>query len=193
MASPPTSSSESQLGTASAIPAREIQPKPVVDVGTPATISEIVIPVMVEEARITKKPVERTVRIEKLVDQRTETIDALLAQEDVSIERIPMNQVVQEPVAMRYEGQTLVIPLVEEVTVIEKRLVIREEVRITRLRKEEHHPETVTLRSERVEITRPNTPLSSPQQPGTASAPASGVASNNGQGATPGARRVGDQ
>ncbi|MDB5301088.1 MAG: hypothetical protein JWO87_2751, partial [Phycisphaerales bacterium] len=55
---------------------------------------------------------------------------------------------------VRREGDTLIVPLVEEVLVVEKRLVLREEVRVTTRRSQTHQPQRVTLRSEEAEIER---------------------------------------
>jgi stress response protein YsnF len=48
----------------------------------------------------------------------------------------------------------MIISLLEEVLVVEKRLLLREEVHIKKLRKEVHEPQEVLLREERVEIAR---------------------------------------
>jgi hypothetical protein len=53
-------------------------------------------------------------------------------QEEVQIERVPGNQLVDEPVAVRCEGDTMIIPVIEEVVVVETRLQLKEEVRVTK-------------------------------------------------------------
>jgi stress response protein YsnF len=74
--------------------------------------------------------------------------------EQVEIERVAINRVIDEPVSIRHEGDTTIIPLLEEVLVIEKRLVLREEVHIKKLQTTVHDPQEVLLRAERVEIIR---------------------------------------
>jgi stress response protein YsnF len=81
-------------------------------------------------------------------------VDQLLHAEEVEIERVAINRIVEEPLPIRHEGDTTIIPLLAEVLVIEKRLVLREEVHIRKLRKEVHDPQEVLLREERVEIVR---------------------------------------
>jgi len=54
----------------------------------------------------------------------------------------------------RYEGDTLVVPVLEEVLVVERRVRIKEELHITRVRREERHLETVMLKSEQVSVER---------------------------------------
>ena len=55
---------------------------------------------------------------------------------------------------VREDGDTVVIPIVEEALTIQRRLVLKEEVRIRRIRETEHHQERVTLRKQEAAITR---------------------------------------
>jgi stress response protein YsnF len=56
--------------------------------------------------------------------------------------------------AIREEGETIVVPVVEEVLVVERRLVLKEEVRIRRVRSTERHQERVTLRRQEAAVNR---------------------------------------
>ena len=76
--------------------------------------------------------------------------------EEVIIERVPINRLVEGPVSAHSDGDTLVIPVLEEVLVIEKRLLLKEEVRITKRRVETHRPQRVTVRREEVALERLN-------------------------------------
>jgi stress response protein YsnF len=51
-------------------------------------------------------------------------------------------------------GNTLIVPVLEEVLVVQKRIRLREEIHITRHRRETHAPQSVTVRTERVEVKR---------------------------------------
>jgi uncharacterized protein (TIGR02271 family) len=114
-----------------------------------------VIPVMEEELRVGKRVVETgRVRVTKTVHEREEVVDEPLLREEYDVERVPVDAFVDAPVGPRYEGETLVVPVLEEVLVVEKRLVVREELRITRRRTEEHRPQRVTLLSEEVSVER---------------------------------------
>ena len=55
---------------------------------------------------------------------------------------------------MREEGDTTIISVVEEIVVVERRLVLKEEVRLRRVRVTEQHRETVVLREQDAVITR---------------------------------------
>lgn len=114
-----------------------------------------VIPVVQEEARIEKRAVERNrTRVTKQVYTEEETIDTPLRQELVQVERVPVAQIIDAPVSTRYEGDTLVIPVMEEVLIIEKKLLLKEEVRVTKSVGEAAHQETITLRKEEVVVER---------------------------------------
>jgi stress response protein YsnF len=55
---------------------------------------------------------------------------------------------------IRQEGDITIIPVVEEVVIVERRLVLKEEVRVRRLSTKEQHQETVVLRKQEAVVTR---------------------------------------
>ena len=115
----------------------------------------LVVPVVAEEIRVRKREVERGgVRISKTVRERVEMIDEPLAQDEISVERVPVNRVVEGPVPIRHVGDTMIVPLLEEVLVVEKRLVLKEELHVTRRRVESRGAQQVTLRSEEASVER---------------------------------------
>ena len=114
---------------------------------------ELVIPLVAESLVISKeKVVTGGVRVTTRVVERAETADVPLRQETVEVERVPINRQVSEAPLPRQEGDTMIIPILEEVLVLEKRLFLKEEVRIRRTATEVHSPQTVTLRSEEAVI-----------------------------------------
>jgi len=48
----------------------------------------------------------------------------------------------------------MIVPILEEVVVVEKRLMLKEELHISKQRIETHKPQRVTLRSEEVNVER---------------------------------------
>lgn len=119
--------------------------------------SEFVLPVIVESVQVGRRMVDtgRGVRVHKHVTEHEEVIDEPLVQEELVVERIPIDQLVTGPrPEQRFEGQTLIVPVLEEVVVLEKKLRLKEEVRITRRAREVHAPQRVSLRSEEVTIER---------------------------------------
>jgi stress response protein YsnF len=116
------------------------------------------VPVVREEAWVEKRIVDtgRGVRIHKTVAEHPCRIDESLLRDDVQIHHVPVDRIVpldQAP-ATRYEGDTLVVPILEEVLVVERRLRIKEELHITRTRHEERHVDDVMLKSEQVCVER---------------------------------------
>ena len=118
--------------------------------------SEVIIPVIVEEAAIHMQQVERgSVRIQKHVEHYEETLDLPHSTETVTVERVPINVWIEgEAPQMREEDGVIVIPVLEEVLVVEKRLLLREEVRLTKQVSTSTSQQTVTLRRETVDVQR---------------------------------------
>lgn len=118
-----------------------------------------VIPIIAEELLVDKREVAAGgVRLHKTVQERVATVDEPLAREEVNVERIAVNRLVDAPIPIREEDGTLIIPLLEEVLLVEKRLILREELHVTRRRTVAHRPQQVTLRREEVTVERFNDP-----------------------------------
>jgi uncharacterized protein (TIGR02271 family) len=117
--------------------------------------AEAIVPVVVEEVDVQKRKVDAgRVRVKKVVREHEQLVDVPLLREDVDVERVTVDRFADGPVEVRQEGDTLIVPLVEEVLVVEKRLLVREELRITRRRVEEHRPQKVTVRREEATVGR---------------------------------------
>jgi len=114
-----------------------------------AESGQIIVPLLAEELQITREKVlTGGVRVHKTVNERTETVNEPVYQEQIEIERVNINRFVDEPPPTRYEGDVMIVPLLEEVLVVEKRLVLREEIRISKRRDTSRHQEEIVLRSE---------------------------------------------
>ncbi len=119
--------------------------------------STIVIPVIEEQFQVHKEQIETgRVLVNKRVREETQTIDVPVTHEVVDVQRVPINQVVSEVPLSRQEGDTLILPVVREEVVTSIRLVLVEEVRITRKQEQSVDHQTVTLRHETVSIDRTN-------------------------------------
>jgi len=124
------------------------------------------IPLVEERLRVRKQTRETgRVRLTKHVDVREELVDEPLFREEVEIERVPVNRYVDELAATRSRGDTTIFPVYEEVLVVEKRLLLKEELHVTRRRTEHRNPQRVTLRSERVEVERVEPDTGLPETP----------------------------
>jgi uncharacterized protein (TIGR02271 family) len=116
---------------------------------------ETVVPLLAEEVEVAKRRVETgRVRVTTVTHEREHLVDELLATERVEIERISVDRQVETMPAVREEGDTIIVPIVEEVLVIERRLILKEEVRIRRVRSTERHQESVIIRHQEAVVTR---------------------------------------
>ena len=78
----------------------------------------------------------------------------MLNHERVEIDRVPIGRPVDAIPPVRQEGETTILPVVEEIIVVERRLILREEVRIKRRHVSERHQEALVLRKQEAVITR---------------------------------------
>jgi stress response protein YsnF len=122
------------------------------------TQEDLRIPVVEEQLTVGTRVIEtgRGVRIHKTISEQPVVIDERLVRDEMAIERVPVDRIVafEDKPATRYEGDTLIVPVFEEVLVVERRLRIKEELRITRIRHEERYQDTVSLKAEQVEVER---------------------------------------
>lgn len=122
---------------------------------TPDDEGRVVVPLVAEEVAVTKEKRETgRVRVTTVTRQREELVDEMLAREQVEVERVAVGKPVAAIPAIREEGDTIVIPIVEEVLVLERRLILKEEVRLRRMRSTERHQERITLRKQEAVVTR---------------------------------------
>lgn len=133
----------------------------------PACPTPLRVPVIEEGLHVGKRLTDtgKGVRLHKTVSEEAWRIDETLMQHVPDMTRVPIGQWISSeslPV-QRQEGQTLIIPVLEEVLVVEKRIRLKEEIRITV--KTVAHPasEHVVLRKEQVHAERfDDTAINSP-------------------------------
>jgi uncharacterized protein (TIGR02271 family) len=115
----------------------------------------LIVPVIEEDVEIHKRKVTTgRVRLTRSVSEREEVIDEPAFRETVEIERVTMNKPLENPVDVRFEGDTMIIPVMEEQVVVEKRWVLREEIRVTKHRERTEGPQQVTLHKQQVSVER---------------------------------------
>jgi len=106
------------------------------------------LPLAEERLNVTKRTVEsERVRVRTVIEEREEWLRVTLARSRVDVERVPVNREVASMPLVREEGDVLIVPVVEEVLVVEKRLVLKEELHLRRVREEEVVERPVVLRS----------------------------------------------
>jgi uncharacterized protein (TIGR02271 family) len=117
------------------------------------------IPVMEEFLQVEKRNVTTgTVRIDKKIKEEKVDLDVPVEREELKVERVPKNQYIEgTPPAFRQEGNTTIIPVLREV--VEKRLLLVEELRLTKRKVKGKEKKTVNLRKEVVTVERIEGPL----------------------------------
>jgi uncharacterized protein (TIGR02271 family) len=121
----------------------------------PAQSDELVVPLLSEEARVEKRQVATgKVRIRSVVEDVEELAQATLEEETLDITRVPIDRVVSEVPAVRTEDGVTIVPILEEVLFVEKRLVLKEELHIRRRVSTETVEVPITLRKERAVVER---------------------------------------
>lgn len=115
--------------------------------------TEVVIPIVEERLIPDKRPVDLgELRIHKFVDELEEAVQQPVTRDDLIIERVPINQPIEAPLATRYEGEWMVIPIMREVLVVKKQLMLTEEVRIGKREVTEEQEVREVTRHERLEL-----------------------------------------
>lgn len=113
------------------------------------------IPIVQEEAVVQKRPgPTSTVRVTTRTQEHEEEVGDVLVSERVDVERVPIDRYVDEPATVREEDGTTIVPLHEEVLVVEKRLLLREELHIRTRQEEREEFRRVSLRRQDADIQR---------------------------------------
>lgn len=111
------------------------------------------VPLVAETAAISKRfRTTGKVRVKVRTETDRRTLTEELAGEDIEIERVPRNELVEAVPEVRTENDVTIIPLVEEQLVVEKRLVLVEEVRLHRVHTKQTVTVPVELRAERADV-----------------------------------------
>jgi stress response protein YsnF len=119
------------------------------------TATEEMVPLVEETASVWKREVVTgRVRVRTVTDMVEELARADLQQETVEVTRVPVDRVVDAPPEIRIENGVTIVPVVEEVLVVEKRLVLKEELHIRRTVAARPAEVPVTLRKQRAEVER---------------------------------------
>ena len=114
-----------------------------------------VIPIIEEKLIVGKQTVETgKVRLIKTVSEYQEQLNEPLAVRTFDVERVLLNQPVDTAPAMRQEGSTTIYPIVEEQLMLTKRLILKEELRVTLRETERLDTQVVTLRREHLTVER---------------------------------------
>ena len=113
------------------------------------------IPLHEEEVSLSRREIKKAnVQVALVTGTREQLIDEELTHVRVEIERVPIGRAIEVVPSISQEGDTTIIPVVEEIAVVERRLVLKEEVHIRRVTTKEQHQESVVLRQQEALVTR---------------------------------------
>ena len=114
-----------------------------------------VVPLHGEEVSVAKRRVVTgRVKVGTVTRESEQLIEELLEHEHVEVERTAIGKQVDKAPPVREEGDTLIIPILEEIVVVERRLLLKEEVRVRRTREKQPYQERVVVRKQEAVITR---------------------------------------
>src|ERR1700759_4672541 len=109
----------------------------------------VVLPLLTETLTTSRNQIGgNVIRVATVTQEHEYFVDEELSHQHVEIERVTVGRQVDAIPPVRVEGDTTVLPVMEEVVVIERRLILKEEVRVTRVRSTERHRERVVLRKQ---------------------------------------------
>ena len=110
------------------------------------------VPVVEERLRVDTRPTEGEVEVRKTVEEMDQVVRLSLQRGEVEVQRVPVNRRIDAPVGQRMEGDWLIVPVLEEVLVVEKRLMLKEEIRIRTTPSERQEEVRERVRRERVDV-----------------------------------------
>jgi stress response protein YsnF len=107
-----------------------------------------------EDVAVSKRIRKTLVKVARTTTTRDVVVEEDLRHEQIVVERLAIGRVVEAVPPIRQEGDVTILSVVEEIVVTERRLVLKEEVHLRRVRRTEHHVETIKVREQGVAITR---------------------------------------
>lgn len=116
---------------------------------------QIVVPLVEEYLDVSKQWVQSgEVIVRKSVETTTQTIPVDVAYEEVQVDRVPVNRPVAygEKTEPWWDGDVMVVPVIDEEIVVMKRQVLKEELRIYKRRLTRQQTVSDTVRSQQLHV-----------------------------------------
>ena len=134
-------------------PNEAAEPRGARQVSSPDQDDATSLPLTEEEIHVSKRDVVTgRIRVRTVVDQTEELVRQELNTEHVAVTRVPIDRIVETAPPIRTEGDVTIIPILEEIVVVETKLVLKEEIRIRRTSTRDVVEQPVTLRKQRAVI-----------------------------------------
>ena len=114
------------------------------------------VPLLEERLEVKKRRVTTgKVRVVTHTETVEEVARAVLDGEEADVQTIELDQPVVGPAPrVRMEDDVIIVPILEEILVVEKRLVLKREIRMAQRRTSETVEIPVSLRKQRVKVER---------------------------------------
>lgn len=117
------------------------------------------IQVVTETATLEKRDrITGRVRVSTATHTAEELVSAELERSDVEVTRVAIDREIDVAPPVRSEGEVTIIPVVEEILVIEKRLMLREEIHVRQITTTQSVELPVTLRQQHAVVERDELP-----------------------------------
>ena len=130
--------------------------------------TEQVLSLAEERLLVSKLTVETgRIRVSTTTETAEEVVREILRTRRAEVERLPLGHEVEEAPPTRQEGDVLVVPVVEEILVVVKRLVLKEEIRLRFVDTETVVEQPVERRIQRATIERLPPQQAAAPSPGT--------------------------
>ena len=116
---------------------------------------ESAIPLLEETLNVGKRRVASgRIEVRTLTEAFEQKVEAALRRDATTVTRVPIGREVDVIPTIRTEGDLTIVPVFEEILVVEKRLFLKEEIHIRRTSETEHCQSHVTLRRQRAVVER---------------------------------------
>lgn len=113
------------------------------------------LPLAVEDVSISRRRIAGDlVRLSIKTQTQEHLVDEELTHEQVIVEHVAVGRTVDSVPEIRVEGDVTIVPVVTEEIVVQRRLVLTEEIHMRRVRVTGRHRETVSLREQVAAVTR---------------------------------------
>ena len=114
-----------------------------------------IVPIIEEQLEVSKRVIPTAqVRLQKTTESFDVKVDEPLAMSSVRVERVALGHLVEVAPEVRLEGNTTIYPVLEERLILTKELMLVEEVRVTMEVSEHRDTQVVSLRRERLDVSR---------------------------------------
>ena len=94
------------------------------------------------------------IKVETVTREHQHVVDEALQQETVEVTRVAIGREVATAPDIVQDGDLTIIPVVEEVVVVTRKLILKEEIHLKRVRTSTRHQENVMLRAQEAIVTR---------------------------------------